>query len=78
MAIKQLLGLDGYLYIALGGGGSACNFSGNGQNLSTLLGSILRNDVNLPSDFARAQLTVAFHQVLFDLVNQMICIGERF
>jgi glucose/arabinose dehydrogenase len=39
-------GPDGYLYIAVGDGGSGGDPQGHGQNRSTLLGSIMRIDVN--------------------------------
>ncbi len=39
-------GSDGYLYIGLGDGGGGGDPNGNGQNPLTLLGSLLRIDVN--------------------------------
>lgn len=43
-------GPDGYLYVAVGDGGAAGDPQGNAQDLSGLLGSILRIDVNAASE----------------------------
>ncbi len=39
-------GKDGYLYVGLGDGGGSGDPSGNAQSLSTLLGKVIRIDVN--------------------------------
>lgn len=46
---KLAFGKDGYLYISLGDGGSAGDPQNYAQNLSSLLGKILRLDVNQSS-----------------------------
>jgi glucose/arabinose dehydrogenase len=43
---KIAFGPDGYLYISTGDGGSGGDPNGNGQNLNTLLGKMLRLDVS--------------------------------
>lgn len=44
---KIAFGPDGYLYISIGDGGGAGDPSGNGQDLNTVFGSILRIDIDL-------------------------------
>lgn len=43
---SMVFGPDGYLYIGLGDGGSSGDPQGNGQSLDTLLGKLLRIDVD--------------------------------
>ncbi|MBE0698556.1 MAG: PQQ-dependent sugar dehydrogenase, partial [Anaerolineaceae bacterium] len=44
-------GRDGYLYIGLGDGGSGGDPNNNGQSLNTLLGKMLRVDINTSSPY---------------------------
>lgn len=49
-------GPDGYLYVAFGDGGSSGDPLGNGQNRSTLLGKIVR--INVDSTFGMQRYTI--------------------
>lgn len=66
--------LDGYLYIGLGDGGSSGDPLGHGQNRSTLLGSILRINVDqtaesleysIPADNPFAENTNGYREEIF-------------
>ncbi|HTU26259.1 MAG TPA: PQQ-dependent sugar dehydrogenase, partial [Pirellulales bacterium] len=47
-----IFGPDGYMYIAVGDGGKGGDPFGNGQNLRTLLGKVLRIDVDCRAPYA--------------------------
>ena len=49
---SMMFGPDGYLYMGLGDGGSGGDPYGNGQNLNTDLGKLLRVDVNQGDPYA--------------------------
>ncbi|MCL6259893.1 PQQ-dependent sugar dehydrogenase [Aquiflexum sp. TKW24L] len=51
-------GPDGFLYIAVGDGGSGGDPQNHGQNPKTLLGTILRIDVNSPSGSLNYSITL--------------------
>ncbi|WP_296704664.1 PQQ-dependent sugar dehydrogenase, partial [Algoriphagus sp.] len=67
-------GPDGYLYIAVGDGGSGGDPRGNGQNRKSLLGSILRIDIDrtegsknyaIPSDNPFANNNLGFKEEIY-------------
>jgi hypothetical protein len=47
-------GADGFMYVATGDGGAACDPNGNGQDTGTLLGKMLRLDVDNPPTYIPA------------------------
>jgi glucose/arabinose dehydrogenase len=55
-------GRDGYLYIAMGDGGSQGDPHNNGQSLSTLLGKILRIDVDHGSPYSSPSTNPFVHR----------------
>lgn len=80
-------GADGYLYLGLGDGGLAGDPQKNGQNTSTLLGKILRIDVNsgdpyvIPSDNPFGNEVWAYGlrnpwKISFDRANGDLWIGD--
>ena len=59
---QLVFGPDGFLYIGLGDGGSGGDPQGNGQNLSTFLGKMLRIGVDPP--FATAESNTRFQPTI--------------
>lgn len=69
-------GEDGYLYIALGDGGSRGDPHGNGQNLGVLLGKILRIDVSGESSY-RIPPSNPFSRLTDGLRREIFAYGMR-
>jgi glucose/arabinose dehydrogenase len=54
-----IFGPDGYMYMCLGDGGMGCDPFNNAQNSSSLMGKMLRIDVNTRTTFQRGKDTVS-------------------
>ena len=79
-------GPDGMLYIGLGDGGKADDPMGNGQNITTLLGSILRIDVDhrdreknyaIPADNPLIGKTISYGKREFPAAEEIYAWGFR-
>jgi glucose/arabinose dehydrogenase len=62
-----IFGPDGFLYVGLGDGGSGNDPENNGQNLSSLLGKMLRLDVNVADSDAKGYLVPAGNPLLNEI-----------
>lgn len=70
-------GPDGYLYVGMGDGGAAADPQGNGQNPQTLLGAMLRLDVNSSSADANYGVPADNPFVSSDGRNEIWATGVR-
>ncbi len=64
-------GADGFLYIGLGDGGSADDPAGHGQKTTSLLGAMLRIDVNAAAPYAIPTDNPFFGNAICDDVNTL-------
>jgi glucose/arabinose dehydrogenase len=74
-------GPDGYLYIAVGDGGGGNDPTNNAQNPTSLLGKVLRIDVNVPDGHAQGYVVPSdnpfFDDVPVDALTEIWAFGVR-
>ena len=68
-------GRDGFLYIGVGDGGGANDPNNNAQNVNTLLGKILRIDVNSGTTYTSPAGNPFFGQI--DGLDEIFAFGVR-
>src|SRR5256885_2065697 len=70
-------GPDGYLYIGLGDGGSGNDPNNNAQNPNTLLGKMLRVDINVPDGDPAGYRVPAGNPVVGSALGEIWAFGLR-
>jgi len=72
-----LFGPDGYLYVGIGDGGAANDPHGNGQNKNTLLGSVIRIDVNPTTNTPKTENKTKANNKLYTIPTDNPLVGQN-